>query len=382
MGRAAGLLESGDGRMNSHERRRAKLLERTGTDAYLLFSLDRTMPAGMDQVGLRYLTGYTGEGALVVTAKGTTLVTDSRYLEQAKTEVPDVEVVHAEGDYLDDIAGLLCERKVVRIGYSAWRMTDHVISELRRRTEAEWVTHGDPVSELRAEKDAEELAVLRRAVDIAERALGDLLPEIRPGVGEVDLSSELTGRMQALGADGVLGPTVASGPNSALPHYVPALGRRTLREGDFLLIDFGTVVSGYVCDMTRTYVVGRATEKQREIYACVDRAVDAGLAALRAGVAGRDVHAAASEVIEQSPYAEYVFLSPVGHGVGLEVHEQPKMGPQMSAGVPCGAVVTMEPGIYIPGYGGVRIEEMAVVTETGCEVLTKLPRSRLVELLA
>ncbi len=368
--------------MNSHERRRARLLEKAGVDAYLVFSLDRTMPAGMDQVGLRYLTGYTGEGALVITAAGTALVTDSRYLEQAKTEVPNVEIVHAEGDYLDDLACLLRGRKIGRIGYSAWRTTEHVISELRRRTQVEWITHGDPVSELRAEKDADELAVLRRAIDIAERALGELLSTVRPGVGEVDLASELTARMRALGANDVLAPTVASGPNSALPHYVPALGKRILREGDFLLIDFGAVVDGYVSDMTRTFVVGRATEKQRDIYAYVDHAVDAGLAALRAGVPGRDVHAAASRVIEQSPYAQYIFLSPVGHGVGLEVHEQPKMGPQMSAGVPCGAVVTMEPGIYVPGYGGVRIEDTAVATETGCEVLNKLPRLKLIELLA
>ncbi|MEN6369748.1 MAG: Xaa-Pro peptidase family protein [Thermotogota bacterium] len=367
--------------MNHHERRRAQLLEKTGVDAYLVFSLDRTMPAGMDLVGLRYLTGYTGEGALLVSAKETALVTDSRYLEQAKTEVPDVELVHAEGDYLDDLAGLLRRRKIGRIGYSAWRTTEHVISELRRRTRVEWIAHEDPVSELRAEKDAEELAVLRRAVDIAERALGELLPGVRPGVGEVDLASELTARMQALGADAVLELTVASGPNSALPHYVPALGKRILREGDLLLIDFGAVVNGYVSDMTRTFAVGRASEKQRDIYAYVDRAVDAGLAALRADVPGRDVHAAASRVIEQSPYAEYVFLSPVGHGVGLEVHEQPKMGPQMSAGVPRGAVVTMEPGIYIPGYGGVRIEDTAVVTEAGNEVLNNLSRSHLVELL-
>ena len=366
--------------MHRYSERRARLLEKSGAAAYLVFSLDRTMPAGMDRASLRYLAGYTGEGALLMTRDGATLVTDSRYLEQARGEVPDVEIVHAEGDYLDDLANLLGERKIDRIGYSAWRTTDYVLSELAQRTRAEWIPQRDPVRELRAAKDEEEVGLLRRALEIAERGLEKLLASIRPGADEVDLAFELTATLQALGADDVLGPTVASGPNSALPHYVPSLGRRSLREGNLVLFDFGAVVEGYVCDITRTFALGRATKQEREIYDCVGRAVDAGLAELRAGVPGCDVHRAASRVIEESPYAEYVFLSPVGHGVGLEVHELPSMGPQTRDAVPCGAVVTVEPGIYIPGHGGVRIEEMALVTEAGCEVLNRLPRSHLVEL--
>ncbi|MGD9675898.1 MAG: M24 family metallopeptidase [Candidatus Bipolaricaulia bacterium] len=366
--------------MGAQEERRARLLDKSGVDAYLVFSLDRVMPAGMDRASLRYLAGYTGEGALLVTTAGTTLVTDSRYLEQAKIEVPGVEIVHAESDYLDDLAGLLRARKIPRIGYSAWRMTDYVLSELTQRVRVEWIPQRDPVRELRAAKDEEEVALLQRALKIAEQSLEQILPSVRPGANEADLAFELTALIQSLGADGALGPTVASGPNSALPHYVPALGRRALREGDLVLFDFGAVVDGYVSDITRTFVLGRATPQQREIYAWVDRSVDAGLASLRAGASGGDVHRAASAVIEESPYAEHTFLSPVGHGVGLEVHELPSMGPGSGVAVPRGAVVTMEPGIYIPGYGGVRIEEMALVTEVGCQVLNESQRIHLVEL--
>jgi Xaa-Pro aminopeptidase len=173
--------------------------------------------------------------------------------------------------------------------------------------------------------------------------------------------------------------TVASGPNSALPHYRPAIGRRRLISGDLLLFDFGAVVKGYCSDMTRTFVVGKATDEQREVYDWVLRATEASLSKLRAGVPGGEVHRAAVDVIVRSPYKDYAFLSPVGHGVGLEVHELPRMGLDPGALKP-GMVVTVEPGIYIPGFGGVRIEEIAVVNEDGYELLTSFPRDRLIEI--
>ena len=201
------------------------------------------------------------------------------------------------------------------------------------------------------------------------------------GVNEVDVAFQFGLLMRDLGSERVsFEMTVASGENSSLPHYRPSLGRRALEEGDFLLFDFGARVGGYCSDMTRTFVVGEASERQREIYDWVRRAADAGLDALRAGVSGSEVHRVASEVIEGSPYEEYVFLSPVGHGVGLEVHELPKMGPDNPELLEPGMVVTMEPGIYIPGFGGVRIEDIALITEDGCELLTSFPRDQLVEI--
>ena len=367
---------------DTHRARRTHLLEKSGGDPFLVFDLDRTMPPDMDQVSLRYLTGYTGEGALLVTADETVLFTDSRYLEQAEREVPQLRQVHAEGDYMDDMAPVFRELGVRRVGFSSWRTTDFVARELSLRTGVEMVALKDPVSELRVRKDQAELAALRQAAAISEAALKDLIPTLRPGDNEVDIASRFVALIkdhggQPRGAE----PVVASGPNSALPHYRPSLGRRTIEEGDLLLFDFCVLVDGYHSDISRTFVIGRATDKQREIYRLVNEALNMGLSSLRAGARGCDVHRAASRVIEESPYAEYVFLSPLGHGVGLEVHEAPRMGLQMDGEVEAGAVVTVEPGIYIPGFGGVRIEEMAVVTEEGYELLSSSPRAELVELV-
>jgi Xaa-Pro aminopeptidase len=234
---------------------------------------------------------------------------------------------------------------------------------------------------MRAVKNQEEVEFIRQATRISEEALSRLVEEIAVGVNEVDVAFQFGVLLRDLGSEKVsFEVTVASGENTSLPHYRPSLGRRTLGEGDFLLFDFGAQVSGYCSDMTRTFVVGEASEKQREIYDWVRRSTDAGLDALRAGAFGSEVHRAASEVIEGSPYKEYIFLSPVGHGVGLEVHELPKLGPDNPEVLEAGMVVTMEPGIYIPGFGGVRIEDIAFITENGYELLTNYPRDQLIEI--
>ena len=360
------------------EARRRRLMESIEADAFLVFDLDRIMPPRMDGVSLRYLTGYCGEGALLIDAGGAQLFTDSRYLEQAEREVPNLPCIHAEWTYLDELASAIRSKGIRRLGYAAFRMTDHVVTSLREAAGVEMVAFLDPVSDLRAVKDDAEMEILAETIRIAETALTGLLPSIRPGVNEVELAEELTERMRNLGADGAaFGPTVASGPNSALPHYRPALGKRTIQEGDFVLFDFGAAVNGYISDISRTFVCGEPSAKQIEIYDTVRRAVDAGLRATRAGVPGCEVHAAASQVIEDSPFADYVFLSPVGHGIGLEVHEAPRVGPQMSEPLRAGTIMTMEPGIYIPGFGGVRIEEIIRVTDEGHDLLTSFPCGQL-----
>ena len=360
------------------EVRRRRLMESIEADAFLVFDLDRIMPPRMDSVSLRYLTGYRGEGALLIDEDGAQLFTDSRYLEQAEREVPNLPCIHAEWTYLDELASAIRSKGIRRLAYAAFRMTDHVVTSLREAAGVEMVAFLDPVSDLRAVKDDAELEILAETIRIAETALAGLLPSIRPGVNEVELAQELTERMRDLGADGAaFGPTVASGPNSALPHYRPALGKRTIQEGDFVLFDFGAAVNGYISDISRTFVCGAPSAKHIDIYNTVRRSVDAGLEAVRAGVPGCDVHAAASRVIEASAFAEYVFLSPVGHGIGLEVHEAPRVGPQMSEPLRAGTIMTMEPGIYIPGFGGVRIEEIIRVTDQGHDLLTSFPCAEL-----
>jgi len=360
--------------------RRGRLLEGKDVGGFLIFDLDRTMPSQMDRPNMQYLSGYDGEGALLITADETVILTDSRYLEQAKQQVPELPLIHAELKYYDELAQAVRGRGLKRIGYAAWRTTDYVLGRLSEIPGTEWIPFEDPVTDLRAVKDADELAALREAIRLAEEALAHLRDTVEVGMNEVDIAAALTAKLHELGSERVaFGPTVASGPNSALPHYRPTLNPRALRRGDLLLIDFGAIVDGYASDITRTFVVGQATEKQNEIYALVLESMRTGIDAMHAGVPGDVPHEAAKRVILESPYAEYVFLSPLGHGVGLEVHELPKMGLNRGEILESGMVVTVEPGIYIPGYGGVRIEDTVLVAESGCEVLTSFPNETLIE---
>jgi len=360
--------------------RRARLLEDRQIDGFLIFDLDRTMPSQMDRPNLQYLSGYDGEGALLITSEETVLLTDSRYLEQAKQQVPELPLVHAEGKYYEELERVLRERGIKRVGYAAWRMTDYVLRRLSEIPGTGWIPLEDPVTDLRAVKDADELTALREVIRLAEDALAHLRDTVEAGMNEVDVAATLSARLRELGSDRVaFGPTVASGPNSALPHYRPSLNPRSLKQGDLLLIDFGAVVDGYVSDITRTFVIGEGTKKQREIYAVVLESLQVGIDAIRAGIPGDVPHEAARRVIEESPYAEHIFLSPLGHGVGLEVHELPKMGLNKGEILDPEMIVTVEPGIYIPGYGGVRIEDTVRVTESGCEVLTGFPKDSLIE---
>jgi Xaa-Pro aminopeptidase len=361
--------------------RRQRLLASTGVDAFLVFDLDRTMPSQMDRPNLQYLSGYDGEGALLITAQETAILTDSRYLEQAERQVPELPLIHAEGKYYQEIASLIQERGLKRVGYAAWRTTAYVLGRLSAIEGPEWVPFEDPITELRAVKDAQEIAALRAAIRIAEEALTDLQDAVHLGMSEVDVAATLTAKLRDLGSTRVaFGPTVASGANAALPHYRPSLSPRDLCSGDVLLIDYGAAVEGYVSDITRTFVIGSASAKQREIYRIVLESLQVGMDAIRAEIPGDIPHEAAKQVILDSPYAEYIFLSPLGHGVGLEVHELPKMGLNKGEILKPGMVVTVEPGIYIPGFGGVRIEDTVLITEDGYENLVSFPKNDLIEI--
>ncbi len=359
--------------------RRDLLLEGKDVDAFLIFDLDRTMPREMDRPNMQYLSGYDGEGALLITAAETVILTDSRYLEQAEKQVPELPLIHAELKYYDELTQAIRDRGLKRIGYAAWRTTDYVLRRLSEIPGTEWIPFEDPVTEQRAVKDADELTALREAIRLAEEALAHLRDTVEVGMNEVDIAAALSAKLREFGSQRVaFGPTVASGPNSALPHYRPSLNPRVLEPGDFLLIDYGAVVDGYVSDITRTFVVGEASETQREIYALVLESLQVGIDAIRAGIPGDIPHEASKRVILDSPYAEHIFLSPLGHGVGLEVHELPKMGLNKGEILEPEMVVTVEPGIYIPGTGGVRIEDTVRVTESGCELLTSFPKDTLI----
>ena len=354
----------------THSVRRARLRERlaaAGLDAMLV----------SDLVNVRYLAGFTGSNAaLLVYADDdtrTTLATDGRYRTQAASQSPDVmvSIVRACGPHLAQQAAAA---GIARLGFESNVVTVDGYDRLVRSGEGvELVRAPGTVEALREIKDAGEIALLRRACDAADAALTALVERggLRPGRTEREVGRELEALMLDHGADGVSFETiVAAGANSAVPHHRPT--DAVLADGDFVKIDFGALVAGYHSDMTRTFVLGRAEEWQREIYELVASAQRAGREALAPGAPLRDVDAASRRVIADAGYAEN-FSHGLGHGVGLQIHEAPGIGATAVGTLLSGSTVTVEPGVYLPGRGGVRIEDTLVVGDAP-DVLTRFPK--------
>lgn len=361
----------------THSQRRDRLrarLQTSGLDALLV----------TDLVNVRYLSGFTGSnGALLVFAddRSPLLATDGRYRTQAAEQAPDLEVAieRVLGRYLVGQAAAAGARK---LGFESNVVTvdgfDALTGELNdRKAPTELVKAAGTVEALREVKDAGEVALLRLACEAADAALTDLVARggLRPGRTEREVSRELEALMLDHGADAISFETiVAAGPNSAIPHHRPT--DAALAAGDFVKIDFGALVGGYHSDMTRTFVLGKAADWQ-EIYQLVADSQRAGREALRAGADLRGVDAAARQVIADAGYGEQ-FSHSLGHGVGLEIHEAPGIGATSTGTLLGESVVTVEPGVYLPGRGGVRIEDTLVVPEEGRaqapELLTKFPK--------
>ncbi len=234
------------------------------------------------------------------------------------------------------------------------------------------------LSALRASKTPEEIDSMIRAQRISEAALEETLQLIRPGMTEKEVAAELVYRMLRHGSEGnSFDPIVVTGANTSMPHGVP--GDTVIREGDFVTLDFGSLKDGYCSDMTRTVAVGYATEEMRSIYGIVLEAQLAGIAAARAGIPGKEIDGAARAVIQKAGYGAY-FGHGFGHSLGLDIHEAPNANPAGEAIMPVGAAVSAEPGIYLPGRFGVRIEDVMILREDGCEVITKAPKRELIVL--
>jgi Xaa-Pro aminopeptidase len=359
----------------SHASRRAALrglLRATDVEALLV----------TDLVNVRYLTGFTGSNAaLLVHVEGdaaSRFLTDGRYVTQSAVEVPDLErVIDRTGPaVLARAAGRL---DVTRLGFESDAVTvDAHTALVEAAGPAVWLERAPGlVARLRLVKDAVETAALRAACAAADAALADLVAAggLRPGRSERDVAYDLESRMRAHGAAGPAFETiVAAGPHSAVPHHRPT--DASMRRGDLVKMDFGALVDGYRSDMTRTVVLGRAAGWQRDLHALVAAAQDAGRAALRPGVAVVDVDAAARQVVAAAGYGDE-FLHGLGHGVGLQIHEAPLLGPTGSGAVLSGMVVTVEPGVYLEGRGGVRIEDTVVVGPDGAESLSRSRRELL-----
>jgi Xaa-Pro aminopeptidase len=325
---------------------------------------------------IAYCTGFEGvfddEPAHValVTATSAILITDSRYVEalSASAESGEWRIVLATTSLAEVLGDELSAAGVERVALE----TSQAYGRYRAFEKALGVTVVECdgwVESLRQTKDAEEILAIESAQALTDGAFDHILGALHAGARESDIALELEIFMRRAGSDGVaFAPIVASGPNSALPHATP--GERVFSEGDFVVLDFGARIGGYCADMTRTVVIGEATERHREVYDAVLAANAAGAAAVAAGIPARDIDAAARAVIDDRGFGTY-FGHGVGHGVGREVHELPGLGPRSEALVPLGAVITVEPGIYVPGFGGVRIEDLAVVEASGARVLTR-----------
>ncbi len=314
-----------------------------------------------------YLTGFpASNGTLVVTRDGSAFITDGRYFEAAQAAVKDADVLLQDQLY-SQVHDLLQKVGCTELLVEASRMTIDDLNTWRKHLPAYSFNVSNRldnlVNALREVKTDEEVACMQKAQDIAEAAFEELLPLIRPGVAERDLANELEYRMRKLGADGISFDTiVVSGENSSKPHGVP--GEKLVETGDFVTIDFGAIWRHYHSDCTRTVAVGAPTEEMVNVYETVRRAQQAGLDFVRAGIAGIDLDRAARDVIVEAGYGAY-FGHSTGHGVGVEIHEHPYAGPKSEDFLPSGCVVTVEPGIYLPGKFGVRIEDSVLVRPDG-----------------
>lgn len=341
------------------DRLEAKLAER---------ELDRMLVT--DLTNVRYLTGFTGTNGACVCGPGVRLLlTDFRYTERAAAEVEGWETVTITGDWLKGVA----ERLEGRVGFEDDQMSVRLLGKLKEKLAegTEMVAAGGRVEELRRVKDEDELAAIAEASKLADEVWRWTLEQGLAGRREREVARAAEARIRELGGDPSFPAIVAAGPNGALPHAEP--GEREIGRGELVVFDMGAQVDGYCSDGTRTFATGEPGEEAREVYEVVRAAQAAALDAIRAGVKGEDVDNAARKLIDDAGHGEH-FGHALGHGVGLEVHEGPRLSQRSEDVLAPGEVVTVEPGVYLPGQLGVRIEDLVVVTEDGLGNLSALPK--------
>jgi Xaa-Pro aminopeptidase len=322
---------------------------------------------------IRYLTGFSGTSALLfVTARDAVLVTDFRYQTQVRDEVGDVARVMIETQSL--WTGLWqVIAQAVQVEVAGFESSHIMHRDFQRLVEAgarpRWRATVDLVEDLRERKDAGEVELIRTAASMATSALGKTIPQIRAGMTELEVAGILEKSLREEGSEAFPFPSiVASGPRAALPHARSS--SRQIENDEFLLMDFGAASGGYCADVTRTFVVGKASDEQRAVYDVVRQANELASAEVRAGLRGREADALARDYIQRCGYGEE-FGHGLGHGLGIEVHEAPRLARTADGVLPIGAVVTIEPGIYRPGWGGVRIEDDVHLAADGPELLTQ-----------
>ncbi len=318
------------------------------------------------------------EGVAIVSKAGCRYFTDSRYIESAQNGIQEFEVLVTDNahTYFQRINDAIADFGITKLGYEENYLTVAEFMGYEKNLKAALIPYNAPIYAFRGAKEAWELERLRKAQAIADKAFAEVLTRIHVGMTEKELTAELIYCLLKNGGEGLsFEPIVVSGPNTSLPHGVP--GERRIREGDFVTMDFGVLYQGYCSDMTRTVAVGYATEEMKEVYNTVLKAQLAGIAATRPGVKGKDIDAVARAVITEAGYGEY-FGHGYGHSLGLEIHEAPNCNPYGEQVMVKGNVCSAEPGIYLPGKFGVRIEDCVIFTDDGCENMAKSPKNLII----
>ena len=353
---------------NAFVRRRAALAEKFGSSK--VDGLLVTHPADW-----YYLTGFTGDsGALIVGRRAATLITDGRFTGQAGAETSGVQVVLHKNPLFEATGKFLAAGKVKRIGFDPGQLTVAQLQTLKKAAGrgCAWVPVAGLVSDQRMRKDPQELAVMRRAAVVADQVVAEALKVLKPGVREFEVAAEVEYQMRKRGASGAAFETiVAFGERAALPHARPTAKR--LKKNEFVVLDLGVILAHYCSDITRTFYCGKAPARARQWYKAVQEAQVAAIAAVKNGAACGDVDAAARQVLEGYGLGEY-FVHSTGHGLGLEVHENPRVARGQKKRLEPGNVITIEPGIYIEDVGGIRIEDDVAVHRDRFEVLTRHTR--------
>lgn len=318
------------------------------------------------------------EGVAVVSKAGCRYFTDSRYIESAESGIKGFEVlpINQFTGFIQRINDAIEDFGITTLGFEENYLTVAELMSYEKNLKAKLVPFNKEINGFRGVKEEWELERMRKAQEITDKAFADVLPRIKVGMTELELQAELIYCLYKNGGQGLsFDPIVVSGPNTSLPHGVA--GERKIQEGDFVTMDFGVLCGGYCSDMTRTVAVGYATEEMKKVYETVAAAQLAGIAATKAGVIGKEIDAAARKVIVDAGYGEY-FGHGYGHSLGLEIHEAPNPNPGNPNPMPLGAVCSAEPGIYLPGKFGVRIEDVTIVKEDGVEIITKSPKNLII----
>ncbi len=353
--------------MNHIEKIAAQLPE-YGLDAMLITS----------ESGERYALGFHGEGLLLVTRDGARYSTDGRYIEAARERIqgPEICLTTPDKGHVAFAREYIEGKQLHNIGFESGAMTVDAHRRYAQELPGILTPAQKLLDDLRASKDQEELAYMRRAQEITDEAFKAILNFIRPGMTEREIAARLVYELLSRGGEKVsFDPIVAAGPNGSRPHAVP--GDQVVDTGMFITMDFGCEVEGYCSDMTRTVALGQPTEEMEAVYNAVLAAQKAGINAARAGVAGREIDAAARRVLQKAGYGEY-FSHGFGHSLGVDIHESPNASSRETRLMPVGAVISAEPGVYIPGRFGVRIEDVLILNETGCEDITRSPKDLIV----